>query len=222
MVFASVPHSFIMDSLKRNHIKSVNTLRTNTEMQMEWYWLENGDMNLSSSREGSCKETPWFLPCFLWIFIKHGKAGLLPQRGPLLLYLQRGWTELMPLSSHQNSNSGSTSTIFSQAKISYSKSIPWISPTLAYCTLPQTCMPRIGPATNFILRMKEGLHILAIYSLYTESHAISYTRTRLLGNFKVNQILDATLEKEEGYIRSFCTTVEVDNVYRTALNHNTT
>ena len=42
-----------------------------------------------------------------------------------------------------------------------------------------------------------------------------------LGDFKVNQIFDATLEREEGYVRSFCTTVEVVNVYRTALNYNT-
>ena len=76
-------------------------------------------------------------------------------------------------------------------------------------------------ATNTILRMKEGLHILAIYSLYMESHAASYTWTRLLGDFKVNQILDATLKREDGYVRSFCTTAEVDKVYRTALNHNT-
>ena len=76
-------------------------------------------------------------------------------------------------------------------------------------------------ATNSILHMEEGLHLLAISSLYMESHSASYSRTRLLGDFKVNQILDATLEREEGYVRSFCTTAVVNKVYRTALNHNT-
>ena len=55
-------------------------------------------------------------------------------------------------------------------------------------------------ATNSILHMKEGLHILTISSLYMESHDLSYTRTSLLGELKVNQILDATLEREEGYV----------------------
>ena len=75
-------------------------------------------------------------------------------------------------------------------------------------------------STNSISHMKEGLHIHAISSLYMESHSASYTRTRLLGDFKVNQMIDATLEREEGYVRSFCTTLEVDKVYRGALNHN--
>ena len=76
-------------------------------------------------------------------------------------------------------------------------------------------------ATNSFLHMKDGLQLLSISSLYMESHTASYTRTRLLEDFKVNQILDATLKREEGYVRPFCTTVEVDKVCRTAPNHNT-
>ena len=128
----------------------------------------------------------------------------------------------MPLSSHQNSNSGSTTT-------SPKQKIPTHTLTKSHLSLLDTtadlygkkwaCLPKC--ANNSIIQLKEDLHILAIFSLYMESHTVSYTRTRLLGDFKVNQILDATLERDEGYVMFFCTTVEVDKVYRTALNHNT-
>ena len=76
-------------------------------------------------------------------------------------------------------------------------------------------------STNSVLHMKVGLSIPTISSLYMESHATTYTRTRLLGDAKVNKVLDATIEREGGYVRPFCTTLEVDKVFRSALNRNT-
>ena len=80
-------------------------------------------------------------------------------------------------------------------------------------------LPKCG--TNSVIHMEEGLGIQTISSLYMEAHATSYTRTRLLGDVKVNHVLDATLEREGDYVRTFCTTVEVNKVYKTALDRNT-
>ena len=56
-------------------------------------------------------------------------------------------------------------------------------------------------ATNAIIHMKEGLSVKRITELYTETHAVSHTRTRLKGDKVVNLVIVASLERESEVTR---------------------
>ena len=69
--------------------------------------------------------------------------------------------------------------------------------------------------------MKEGLGVHSISELYTETHAVSHTRTRLKGDEIVNIVVDATLERESEYMRKKSTCREAESNFKAGIQTNT-
>ena len=76
-------------------------------------------------------------------------------------------------------------------------------------------------ATNAILHMKEGLNFKSISELYTESHTVSHTRTRLKADSTVNSVFDASISRESVYTRKKSTCNEAEKEYLTGIHLNT-
>ena len=76
-------------------------------------------------------------------------------------------------------------------------------------------------ATNAIIHMKEGLDVKSISELYTETHAVSHTRTRLKGDTTVNAVMDATLERESDFTRKKSTCTEAESSFKAAIQAHT-
>ena len=66
-------------------------------------------------------------------------------------------------------------------------------------------------ATNALIHMQQGLGVKSISELYTETHTVSHTRTRLKGDLTVNNVIDVTLEREAQYTRKKSTCTESEN-----------
>ena len=75
--------------------------------------------------------------------------------------------------------------------------------------------------TNAIIHLKKGLDCKSISQLYTETHVISHTRTRLLGDPIVNHVLDSRLQRESNYTRKNCVTTTAEHEYINALGSST-
>ena len=75
-------------------------------------------------------------------------------------------------------------------------------------------------ATNALIHMEEGLDVKSISELYTETHAVSHTRSRLKGDINVNSAIDATLESESQHSRKKSTHIASESIFRTALQTN--
>ena len=81
-----------------------------------------------------------------------------------------------------------------------------------------TGIPRC--ATNAALHLKHGLDIPSITHLYTLTTCVTYTRTRLQGDSKVNHALSCKLDRERTWSKQFSPTVQADNTLKEALNTN--
>lgn len=68
-------------------------------------------------------------------------------------------------------------------------------------------------ATNAILHLQEGLNIMSLSHLYKLTQCQSHARTRLVGDVRVNQVLDIKLRREEHWTQKHSTSVEAETVY---------
>ena len=59
-----------------------------------------------------------------------------------------------------------------------------------------------------------------ISALYYECHAVTHASTRLLGDSRVNLVIDNKLKRESQYIRKQPDTVCVEDAFKSAMNYN--
>jgi hypothetical protein len=76
-------------------------------------------------------------------------------------------------------------------------------------------------ATNVVIHMQQSLDIKSISQLYTETHTVSHTRTRLQGDEAVNNAIDCTLEREGSWTTKKSTAVECEDLFVSAQHLNT-
>ena len=69
--------------------------------------------------------------------------------------------------------------------------------------------------------MKEGLSVKSISELYTETHSVSHSRTRLKGDDVVNAVIDSTLGRESEFTRKKSTCNEAESNFKLAIQANT-
>ena len=67
---------------------------------------------------------------------------------------------------------------------------------------------------------KNALNIKNISSLYIESHAVTHAATRLLGDLRVNTIIDNRLDRESDYVRKQSVTVRSEAEFQKAFSYN--
>ena len=75
-------------------------------------------------------------------------------------------------------------------------------------------------ATNVVIHMKQSLDIKSISQMYTETHTVSHTRTRLKGDTPVNNAINCTLEREGVWTTKKSTTVQCESIYMNAKQLN--
>ena len=75
-------------------------------------------------------------------------------------------------------------------------------------------------ATTAILHLNTALDIKNISTLYKETHAVTHASTRLIGDSRVNQIIDNKLVRESRYSRKQSVTVQSESVFKNAFNYN--
>ena len=75
--------------------------------------------------------------------------------------------------------------------------------------------------TKAIFHLRTSLDIKSISQLYEESHCVSHTRTRLLGDNLVNHALDCKVNRESQFTREKSVTVTAEIDYQQALRINT-
>ena len=76
-------------------------------------------------------------------------------------------------------------------------------------------------ATTAVLHLRTALDIKHISTLYTETHCVTHTATRLTGDTSVNLALDNKIERESKLNRKHSVTVQAEQVFRTAFDMNT-
>ena len=68
--------------------------------------------------------------------------------------------------------------------------------------------------------MRTALDIKKISTLFTETHCITHSSTRLTGDRLVNFVLDNKIERESNLTRKHSVTVHAEQVFRSAFNYN--
>ena len=71
-------------------------------------------------------------------------------------------------------------------------------------------------ATNSIIHMKAGLNIMSIPHIYSLSHSLAHSRTRILGDTKVNHALDSKITRESQWSNKKSTVCSAQSEYNKA------
>ena len=71
-------------------------------------------------------------------------------------------------------------------------------------------------ATNSIVHMKTGLDIMSIPHVYSLSHSLAHSRTRLQGDAKVNHALDCKIQRESQWFKKKSTVCSAQGEYNSA------
>ena len=75
-------------------------------------------------------------------------------------------------------------------------------------------------ATTAVIHLNTALNIKKISTLYTETHCISHSSTRLKGDKRVNYVLDNRIQRESQHTRKQSITVLAEQHHISALNMN--